>query len=145
MIFYSSSLYLLGISMVISVIVIHMSKNKQSKPVPWFVKDQLDGHLGTFLGLNRLTFEVTYTRIMYVKQFYIELSLISHIKLSGQRNCVTQMQRRSTNTIPPTTMITSLPATVQLVKPDPSNSTGFYWPLQLTELHSSSISCCSLC
>lgn len=63
-------MYLLGISMVISVAVIHMSKNRQSRPVPWFVKDQLDGHLGAFLGLNRLAFEVKFFASIGLKFYF---------------------------------------------------------------------------
>lgn len=49
---------MLGASMVISVIVLYFAKNKQTRPVPWFVKHQLDGALGTFLGVQRTSFEV---------------------------------------------------------------------------------------
>jgi len=40
--------------MIISVIVLNISKTKQSKPTPWVIKKALDGSLGTILGLNHL-------------------------------------------------------------------------------------------
>lgn len=53
--FYSSSLYLVCISMIVSVIVIYLSKAKHMRKVPWFIKNLLDGWLGRILGVCHLS------------------------------------------------------------------------------------------
>lgn len=58
--FYSKTLYLVAFSTIISVIVINLTRNKQERPVPWFVKKNLDGQLGQFLMINRVNPQVCY-------------------------------------------------------------------------------------
>ncbi|XP_037024418.1 acetylcholine receptor subunit alpha-like 2 [Bradysia coprophila] len=53
--FYSSALYMVSFSMIISVIVINLSKTKQAQAIPWYLKRVLDGYFGTVLGLKRIS------------------------------------------------------------------------------------------
>ncbi|XP_062553217.1 neuronal acetylcholine receptor subunit alpha-3-like [Armigeres subalbatus] len=50
--FYSSTFYLVAISTIISIIVLRIARNRQCHPVPIVVKGQLDGCLGTLLGVS---------------------------------------------------------------------------------------------
>ncbi|XP_012266421.2 acetylcholine receptor subunit alpha-like 2 isoform X1 [Athalia rosae] len=50
--FYSYSLYLVSISLIISVTVINMSKSNNRRPLPWRVKQFLVGWLGKVLWLD---------------------------------------------------------------------------------------------
>uniref|UniRef100_U5EQR7 Putative acetylcholine receptor n=1 Tax=Corethrella appendiculata TaxID=1370023 RepID=U5EQR7_9DIPT len=52
--FYSSALYMICFSMIISVIVLNISKTKYKTPVPWFIKIGLDSPFGQLLGLKSL-------------------------------------------------------------------------------------------
>lgn len=47
--FYSSSLYLVSFSVVLSVIVINLSRNPKVTPIPWILKNYLTGWLGRCL------------------------------------------------------------------------------------------------
>lgn len=44
--------------MALSVIVINLSRSKQSQAVPYFIKNAIDGNFGKFLGLNRINVQV---------------------------------------------------------------------------------------
>lgn len=50
--FYSSTLLLVAFSMIISIIVINISRKKTSRPIPWFIKKLLDSKFGCCLGLD---------------------------------------------------------------------------------------------
>lgn len=52
--FYSNSLYLVCLSIIVSVVVINLSRNKHSAPLSWFFKSLLRGPFGKilFLGSN---------------------------------------------------------------------------------------------
>lgn len=50
--FYSTSLYLVTFSTIISVIVLNIARNKHGFSVPRLIKTQLDGTLGKVLGLK---------------------------------------------------------------------------------------------
>lgn len=63
--FYSSALYMVSFSMIISVIVINLSKTKQAQAVPWYVKRVLDGWFGTALGLKRISVQVNCGHFIY--------------------------------------------------------------------------------
>lgn len=53
-VFYSTSLYLIIFSMLISVAVINISSKRNSRrPLPWILKKTLDGDFGRFLGIER--------------------------------------------------------------------------------------------
>lgn len=50
-VFYSTSLYLIFFSIIISVIVINVSRNKKTSAVPWFIKKNiLEGKIGELFG-----------------------------------------------------------------------------------------------
>lgn len=50
--FYSSTLLLVAFSMIISIIVINISRKKTNRPIPWFIKKLLDSKFGCCLGLD---------------------------------------------------------------------------------------------
>ncbi|EFA02806.1 nicotinic acetylcholine receptor alpha 10 subunit precursor [Tribolium castaneum] len=50
--FYSSCLYVVGFSIITSVVVIWLSRTKHSSPLPWIVKQPLTGTFGKILGLQ---------------------------------------------------------------------------------------------
>ncbi|KAF5292514.1 hypothetical protein FQR65_LT01660 [Abscondita terminalis] len=50
--FYSSSLYVVCFSMLVSVVVIWMSRTQHNRSIPWIVKKPLTGFLGRLLGLG---------------------------------------------------------------------------------------------
>uniref|UniRef100_A0AAU6PBI1 Nicotinic acetylcholine receptor alpha3 n=1 Tax=Protohermes xanthodes TaxID=1452977 RepID=A0AAU6PBI1_9NEOP len=50
--FYSSSLYLVCFAIIISVIVMHISRTQHTTALPWFIKKPLSGWLGKVLGLQ---------------------------------------------------------------------------------------------
>ncbi|CAG9858582.1 unnamed protein product [Phyllotreta striolata] len=50
--FYASCLYIVSISMIGSVVVITMSRSKQSSNLPWIIKQPLTGKFGKLLGLD---------------------------------------------------------------------------------------------
>ncbi|KAJ3658906.1 hypothetical protein Zmor_010620 [Zophobas morio] len=50
--FYSSCLYVVGFSMIASVIVIWLSRTKHGSPLPWIIKHPLTGTFGKLLGLG---------------------------------------------------------------------------------------------
>ncbi|XP_031617172.1 acetylcholine receptor subunit alpha-type acr-16-like [Contarinia nasturtii] len=52
--FYSHALYMVCFSMLISVIVINLTRLKHQKVLPWIIKKQLDGKLGDFLLLDHV-------------------------------------------------------------------------------------------
>ncbi|XP_067009520.1 acetylcholine receptor subunit alpha-type acr-16 [Anabrus simplex] len=52
--FYIASLHLVGISIIVSVTVLNLSRYKHSSPLPWFVKNALTGRLGHILGLGHI-------------------------------------------------------------------------------------------
>lgn len=45
--------------MILSVIVINISRTHPSKTVPHLITNALDGNLGKYLGLNRINVKVT--------------------------------------------------------------------------------------
>lgn len=53
--FYSKALYMVTFSTIISVIVINLTRNKHNRPIPWIIKRNLDGSLGQFLLINRIS------------------------------------------------------------------------------------------
>ncbi|XP_063222311.1 acetylcholine receptor subunit alpha-type acr-16-like [Bacillus rossius redtenbacheri] len=56
--FYSSSLYLVCLSLVVSVVVINLSRSRHAAPLPWVVKNVLTGWLGRALGLGHIIAQV---------------------------------------------------------------------------------------
>ncbi|KAL0274907.1 UNVERIFIED_CONTAM: hypothetical protein PYX00_002930 [Menopon gallinae] len=56
-VFYSRTLYLLSVSLVISVTVINIAKNPKFSPLPWSIKRLLTGCLGKCLLINNLSFK----------------------------------------------------------------------------------------
>lgn len=57
MLFFSNSLYLTGFSIILSVAVMNIARNQQTRPVPYLVRSVLDGWLGKVLLLDWLCFE----------------------------------------------------------------------------------------
>lgn len=57
--FYSSCLYIVILSMIGSVVVISLSRSKHTKPLPWIIKQHLLGNFGKYLGLNSLVQQST--------------------------------------------------------------------------------------
>ncbi|KAF5302237.1 hypothetical protein FQA39_LY10276 [Lamprigera yunnana] len=50
--FYSSSLYVVCFSMLVSILVIWLSRTRHNRSLPWIIKKPLTGILGRFLGLS---------------------------------------------------------------------------------------------
>lgn len=52
--FYSSSLYMVCIAMIVSVVVVNLARNQHVTPLPWVIKNLLTGWLGQILGLGHI-------------------------------------------------------------------------------------------
>ncbi|KAF2894306.1 hypothetical protein ILUMI_11868 [Ignelater luminosus] len=57
--FYSSSLYIVCFSMLVSIIVIWISRTQHHRPLPWIIKRYLTGLLGKLLGLSHYIAETS--------------------------------------------------------------------------------------
>lgn len=58
--------------MILSVIVINISRTHQSKTIPHFIQNALDGNFGKYLGLHRINIKV---RIETKSRKYCKLKL----------------------------------------------------------------------
>lgn len=54
MLFFSNTLYMTAVSMVLSVLVLNIARNRHTRAVPWLVRGALDGWLGRVLLLQWL-------------------------------------------------------------------------------------------
>nr|CAD7262373.1 unnamed protein product [Timema shepardi] len=56
--FYSSSLYMVCLSLIVSVVVLNLSRSKNKSALPWVLKNVLTGWLGRILGLGHIISQV---------------------------------------------------------------------------------------